>query len=195
MYSRSIICTLGAVLVFAFIPVSKAIGQTAESLSQVKKVFVDSLGGQKGATELRDAIIKALRKNSDIQIVATASEADAVITGSGKIWQTGSIRLGPHGSVSQPAYDGYLQGELKGKSEKTLWSQRLTPSSFPWNGIVWDLASHFVKNLMAALRQNKHDSHRVEISGAILLTGSPRVLPQDSIDLPHPDTRLPNSYN
>jgi hypothetical protein len=83
-------------------------------LSQVKKVFVDSLGTEKGATELRDAMIKALRKDSDIQIVASASEADAVIIGSGKIWQTGSIRLGPHGSVSQPMYDGYLQADLKG---------------------------------------------------------------------------------
>ena len=84
MYSRNIICALGAVLVFAFIPASKASGQTAESLSQVNKVFVDSLGGENGATELRDAIIKALRKNSDIRIVATASEADAGITGIAK---------------------------------------------------------------------------------------------------------------
>jgi hypothetical protein len=183
MYSRYIICAVCAVLVFAFVPVSKASGQAAESLAQVKKVFVDSLGGENGATELRDAIIKALHKDSDIQIVATASEADAVITGIGKIWVTGAVRLGPHGSVSQPTYDGYLQAELKGRGDKTLWSQHVTPSSFPWNGIVWDLASHFVKNLLAVLRQNKHDSY-------VLLTGSPRVLPQDSIDLPHPVTRL-----
>ncbi len=68
-------------------------------------------------------------------------------------------------------YDGYLQAELKGKGDKTLWSQHVTPSSFPWNGIVWDLASHFVKNLMAALRQNKHDSYGAEISRATLLMG------------------------
>jgi hypothetical protein len=150
-----IISTLGAILVFACVFVNKAYGQTAESLSQVKKVFVDSLGTEKGATDLRDAMIKALRKDGDIQIVATANEADAVITGSGKIWQTGSIRLGPHGSVSQPMYDGYLQVELKGKGDKTLWSQRLTPSSFPWNGVVWDLASHLVKSLMVAIRQDR----------------------------------------
>jgi hypothetical protein len=54
---------------------------------------VDSLGREEGATELRDAMIKALHKNSDIQIVTTASEADAVIKGNGKIWVTGSMRF------------------------------------------------------------------------------------------------------
>jgi hypothetical protein len=135
-------------------------------------VFVDSLGGEEGATEIRDAMIKALRENSDVQIVATASEADAIITGSGKIWATGSIRPGLHGSVSQTMHEGDLQAELKGRGDKILWSQHVTPSSFPWNGIAWDLASHFVKNLTAALRQNKHNSYRVEISGAITSHGS-----------------------
>ena len=83
---RKTICALGAILVFTFLPVNKANAQTAESLSQVKRVLVDSLGTEEGATELRDAMIKALRKNSDIQVVATASEADAVVRGSGKIW-------------------------------------------------------------------------------------------------------------
>jgi hypothetical protein len=147
------ICALGAVLVFAFIPGKKADGQTAESLSQVKRVFVDSLGTEEGATELRDAMIKALRKNNDIQVVATASEADAVIRGRGKIWETGSMRVGPRGGISQKTYDGYLQVELMGNGNKTLLSYSVTPSRFPWNGIVWDLASYAVKNLMRSLRQ------------------------------------------
>jgi len=154
MYFRKVLWAI-AILVFAFVLVNKAHAQTAESLSQVKKVFVNSLGTEEGATELRDAMIKALRKNSDIQIVASGSEADAVIMGKGKIWKTGSIRLG-RGSYLQSVYDGYLQAELKGKDDKTLWSQYVKPSSFPWNGIIGDLASHLVKNLMTALRQNRN---------------------------------------
>jgi hypothetical protein len=149
---RKTIRTLVAVLVLAFVPAIKAKGQNAESLSQVERVFVDSLGAEEGATELRAALIKALRKNSDIRVVAAASEADAVIRGSGKIWVTGSVRVGPHGGISQKTWDGYLQVELVGKRNKTLWAFRATPSSFPWNGIVWDLASHLVKNLMVVLR-------------------------------------------
>lgn len=135
---------------------NKAYGQAAESLSQVKKVLVDSLGTEYGASNLRDAILKALKKNGDIQVVATVSEADAVIRGSGKIWVTGSLRVGPHGGISEKTYDGYLQVELLGRANKTLWSFRATPSRFPWNGIVWDLASHVVKSLMEALRQNRN---------------------------------------
>jgi hypothetical protein len=163
---RKLFCALSAVFVIAFIPVSKAYGQTAESLSQVKKVFVNSFGTEEGASDLRDAILKALHKNSDIQVVATVSEADAVIRGSGKIWVTGSMHVGPHGGVSEKTYDGYLQVELLGKANKTLWSFRATPSRFPWNGIVWDLASHVVKSLMEALRQTrKADPDRVRILG------------------------------
>lgn len=155
-WPRRAIRALGAVLVFALVPVNKANGQTAVSLSQVKKLFVDSLGTEEGATELRDAMIKTVRKSSDIQIVATASDADAEITGSGKIWVTGSMHVGPHGTSSQKTYDGYLQVKLMGKGDKTLWSYRVTPSKFPWNGIVQDLASHLVKNLIAALRQSRN---------------------------------------
>lgn len=124
----------------------------------MKKVFVDSLGTEEGASDLRDAMIKALRKNSEIQVVVTASEADAIIRGSGKIWETGTLHIGTHGSLSEKTFDGYLQVELLGQGSRTLWSFRATPSRFPWNGIVWDLASHVVKSLMAALRQNRNGS-------------------------------------
>jgi hypothetical protein len=163
---RKLLCILSAVVVFAFVPVNQAYGQSAESLSQVRKVFVESLGTEEGASDLRDAILKALHKNSDIQVVASASEADAVITGNGKIWVTGSMHLGPHGGASEKTYDGYLQVELLGKANKTLWSFRATPSRFPWYGIVWDLASHVVKYLMEALRQTrKAGIDRVRIPG------------------------------
>jgi hypothetical protein len=59
---RKLLCVLSAVVVFALMPVNRAYGQTAESLSQVKKVFVDSLATEEGASDLRDAMIKALRK-------------------------------------------------------------------------------------------------------------------------------------
>jgi hypothetical protein len=154
-HPRKVVCSLGVVLVFALMTQIRAHGQTAESLSQVRKVYVGSLGTEEGATELRDAIIKALRRSSEVQIVETAEQADAVIVGSGKIWVTGSMRVGIRGSLSQKTYDGYLQAELVGKNDKTLWLYRVTPSNFQWNGIAWDLASHLVNNLMEAVRQIK----------------------------------------
>jgi hypothetical protein len=88
---------LAAILVFVFMPGNKANGQTAESLSEVNKVFVGSLGTEEGATQLRDAMIKAFRKYGGVQIVATTSEADAEIIRSENIWVTGSMNVGPHG--------------------------------------------------------------------------------------------------
>jgi hypothetical protein len=164
--SWKLFCALSAIFVFAFMLVNKAYGQTAESLPQVKKVFVNSLGTDEGASDLRDAILKALHKKSDIQVVASASEADAVITGKGKIWVTGSMHFGPHGGVAEKTYDGYLQVELLGEANKRLWSFRATPSRFPWDGIVWDLASHVVNSLMEALRQTrKTGADKVRILG------------------------------
>ena len=130
---------LSATAILFFAHVITANGQTAESLSQVKKVFVDSLGTEHGATELRDAMIKAPSKNSYIQVVATASEADAVVRGSGKIWETGSMRIGLRGSISQKTYDGYLQADSR--NGVTRCDHSVLPSRFQWNGIVWDLAS------------------------------------------------------
>src|SRR5437899_12852603 len=54
--------------------------QTAETLSQVKRVYVGSLGAKQGATELHDKLIKRLRKTRGIEVVASTSEADAIIT-------------------------------------------------------------------------------------------------------------------
>lgn len=152
---QHIICVVVVNFVLLFTPDFEAKCQTAESLSQVKKIFVDSLGTEQGATEIRNELIKALQKNKTIQIVKTATEADAIVKGTGKIWVTGSVRVGIRGSLSQATYDGYLQAELRGKGDRTLWSQLVTPSKFPWNGIVPDLAGHFAKYLAEALRQNK----------------------------------------
>lgn len=157
-----VLCVAGVSLSIALGAGIEARGQTAESLSQVRKIFVDSLGTEEGGTELRNALIKALRKNKSIQIVETANEADAVIKGTGKIWVTGYIHVGPHGGMSEATYDGYLQAVLKGKDDKTLWSRRVTPSKFPWNGIVPDLAGHFANELSEALRQNKSFELRVD---------------------------------
>jgi hypothetical protein len=43
--SRKLIYALGAIVIFFFLPVNKANGQTAESLSQVRKVFVENAAG------------------------------------------------------------------------------------------------------------------------------------------------------
>jgi hypothetical protein len=53
--------------------------QTAETLPQLKKIYVASLGGKQGAAELRDKLILRLKKSPAIE-VRSSSEAHAILT-------------------------------------------------------------------------------------------------------------------
>lgn len=130
--------------------------QTAETLSQVKRIYVGSLGAKQGASELRDKLIQRLRKARGVEVVASPGQADAIITGTGAVWIEAYISTNPKPSPynRQPVYDGYLSVELKGKNNETLWSHRATPGRFRWNGVPQDLVNRLTKQLLAALHQN-----------------------------------------
>jgi hypothetical protein len=130
-------------------------GQTAETLSQVKRIYVGSLGTKQGASSLRAKLILRLRKARGIEVVASPSEADAIITGTGEVWLIGYISTNPKLSPynRQPVYDGYLLVELKGKNDNTLWSCRATPGRFLWNGVPQDLVNRLTNRLLASLHQ------------------------------------------
>jgi hypothetical protein len=127
--------------------------QTAETLSQVKKVYVGSLGDKQGATELHDKLIRRLRKTRGIEVVAIRREADAIITGTGETWVKGYISTNPKPSPynRQPVYDGYLSVELRGKDNAVLWSAVIKPGGFRWNGVPQDLVNRLAKKLNASL--------------------------------------------
>jgi hypothetical protein len=130
--------------------------QSAVTISQVKKVYVDSLGSKKGASEIREALIARLRKSQEIQVVANAEEADAVITGNGEIWIKGYYSTDPKPSRFNqvPIYGGVLSVELKGKNDETLWSYLVTPSKARWGSILQDLSDQMVKKFLETLRKN-----------------------------------------
>jgi hypothetical protein len=131
--------------------------QTAETLSQVKKVYVTSLGGKQGAAELRDKLILRLKKCPGIEVVGSSSEADAILTGTGETWQTGYINTSPKPSPysRQPVYDGYLSVELHGKAGTLLWSYIARPGKFQWNDVPQDLVNRTAKNLLAAMHNTR----------------------------------------
>jgi len=130
--------------------------QTAVKLAQVRKVFVGSLGEKKGAAELRDEMIKRLKGNQTVQVVATATEADAVLTGSGETWVKGYYSTSPRPSryAQSTIYGGTLSVEVKGKDNETLWSYAVTPSKFTWSSVTQDLADQMVKKFVKALQDS-----------------------------------------
>jgi len=127
--------------------------EAAESLSQVKKIYVDSLGTDNGAAKMRERLVQRLRKSHEVQVVADPKESDALIKGTGRIWITGRTSLSPHShSASQPTFGGFLSVEVVGKDGSTLWSYLVSPSNFPWNSISDDLARQMVSKLLAAIK-------------------------------------------
>jgi hypothetical protein len=132
--SLLIICFLAATQVPCSGKLDGAAAQTVETLSQVKKVYVTSLGGKQGAAEIRDKLIFRLKKCPGIEVVGSSSEADAILTGTRETWLNGSVNTSPKPSPysRQPVYDGYLSVELHGKSGTVLWSYFAKPGKFQW---------------------------------------------------------------
>jgi hypothetical protein len=94
--------------------------QTAETLPQLKKIYVASLGGKQGAAELRDKLILRLKKCSGIEVVGSSSEADAILTGTGETWLNGYINTSskPSPYSRQPVYSGGCEGAAEPRIDR-----------------------------------------------------------------------------
>ncbi|MGC2109087.1 MAG: phosphate ABC transporter substrate-binding protein PstS [Candidatus Korobacteraceae bacterium] len=140
-------------------PVMRLEAQTAQSLAQVKKLYVEAFDGGKPALQLRQALIKRLRK-SKYQIVENASEADAILKGTGQIWVKGYLTTNWRSPSTnrQAVYGGYLSAEVVGKDRETLWSYLVTPGKLIWSGIIDDLAGNMAKEMIAASSEQSSPS-------------------------------------
>jgi phosphate transport system substrate-binding protein len=129
--------------------------QTAETLSQVKKIFVESFGQEESANKVRERIIKQLHKNPRLEVVEAAKEADAVIKGTESVWVAGYYSNSGRvpSNARQPILHGYLSAEVIGKNNETLWSYLVTPSKFRSGPITDDLADQFVTKFDGAIAQ------------------------------------------
>lgn len=111
-------------LLFCVLP---GVAQTTRS------VFVDSLGGKPGASELRKQLTAELRKSAQFHLVDTPAQADLVLSGNGEVWVKSHYSLNPRNrsvnSDAQAVYTGYLSVELKDKKGETVWSYLATPHS------------------------------------------------------------------
>jgi hypothetical protein len=72
------------------------------------------------ASNLREAVIKQLRKSRRLEVVATAAEADAIVKGSGSVWVMGYVSADPRSPANtrQADYRGFLSVEVVGKASQ-----------------------------------------------------------------------------
>ena len=71
--------------------------QTAATLSQVKKIYIEPFTGKRGAEEIRNEVMDRLKHDPALTIVDSASQSDAVLKGNGEIWTSGYIGNNPAG--------------------------------------------------------------------------------------------------
>jgi phosphate ABC transporter phosphate-binding protein len=139
-------------LVLCVVPVAVS-AQNAQTLAQVKKVYVGSLGQGEGAEEMRGRLVRRLEKTHVLQVVQAPEGADALLKGTTQIWTTGHISTSPPShAISEAVYAGFLSVEIVGKDNQTLWSYLVTPSSFPLHGVTDDLAGQLVGKLLGDLK-------------------------------------------
>jgi len=125
------------------------------TVAQARKIFVDSLGTDHGADEMRSSMIRRLQKTRDFEVVSDRKNADAILRGTGRIWVTGHITINPRTHVSRPTFGGFLSVEVVGKNGETLWSYMVTPDQVFWNGITDDLAEQIVKRMVVAFNESQ----------------------------------------
>jgi phosphate transport system substrate-binding protein len=175
--------------------------ENVERLSQIKKLYVGSLGTDNGAAEMREQMVRQLRKSHEVELVSDPKAADAVVKGTGRIWVTGRVSLNPRShSSSQPVYEGFLSVEVAGESGEVFWSYLVTPSKFPWNGIEEDLANQLVTRLLRAIKEEGSQATAVpslEVKSTGTLRGAgatfPSPLYQQWFELfqeEHPDVQI-----
>ena len=180
--SRTSYALAALLLSLALTTVSSSRGQAAETLSQVKKVYIESFGQENGAAKLRDRTIERLRENRRLEIVAAQNEADAVIKGSGGVWVAGYVSNSPRSpsSTRHPIYHGFLSVEVIGKDSEPLWSYLVTPSKFSTRDIIEDLADHLVAKLGDDLEQKNERalvSLAAEANAEVTMAGAGATFP------------------
>jgi hypothetical protein len=128
-------------------------GQSAETLSQARKLYIGSFGQDRNAAKVRGQLIRRLEKSHELQVVQRLNEADAFVKGTAQIWTAGHISLSPHSEASATVFEGFLSVEVIGKNNQTLWSYLVTPSKFSVD-IKSDLAAQLAKRLLGDMKQS-----------------------------------------
>ena len=152
---RPLICS-AATYIFLSLLVALSLpgqAQTADTLNQVKKIYVDVYDGKSDATEMRQRLIDSLRKTPSLEVVADQAKADAILKAKGETWVRAYISVNPRSNSSYPVYGGFLSAQLIGRDGEPLWSYLVTPRKYPSSGVHQDLADQLARKLVIALHE------------------------------------------
>ncbi len=162
--------------------------QTAATLAQVRKIYVEPFGGKRGAGEIRDQVIDRLKRDAALTIVGNAAQSDAVLKGNGEIWVSGYVGNNPRAQASNrsPVYSGYLSLTLEGGKAQPLWSYLVTPAASLSGTITSNLAGRGAKLLIAAAARDRESGASSPSSSAPSAAGAQQSLTGAGATFPAP---------
>jgi phosphate transport system substrate-binding protein len=145
-------CRIFAIGLFLTATFQPGSAQTAESLSQIRRILVEPLGQGTLGNEFRERVIDRLRKDGHLTVVEASGQADAVMSGTAEVWVTGHVSVSPRtaSTTKQTVFSGFLSARVMGRNNEVLWSYLVTPRKIEWGGIVHDLADNLTAKLLEA---------------------------------------------
>jgi hypothetical protein len=123
-----------------------------QNLTEVKTIFVDSLGQGDGPMVIRDKIINRLATSGRFQVALGPEKADAILTGSANETSTTRYANGTGGS----RIDATVAIRLITKDQKILWVSETKNGSFTRNASS-SVADNVVKGLLKAAAVTKQN--------------------------------------
>ncbi len=200
--------TTGPLLQWAAIPIVLSLllaltlpaqAQTADTLSHVRKIYIDTAAAKPDANEMRKHLMDSLHNDHSLEIVTDPSHADAILKVSSEIWVKAYISVNPRVPGNKyPVYGGFLSAQLIGKGGDPLWSYLVTPSRYASSGIHRDLSDQLIKNLLVAVHDAAQSSSANRPTTLVKVAGAtfPAPLYQawiESFRQHHPEIQI--TYN
>jgi hypothetical protein len=143
-----------ALLFLLIVGLAPAQAQSADSLGQVRKIYIDTSLERRDAAEISKHLGESLRRDHSIEIVTDPNGADAILKTNSEVWVKAYISVSPRSPGNKyPVYGGFLSAQLTGKGGDTLWSYLVTPSRYASSGVEHDLADQLARKLLSALHE------------------------------------------
>jgi Lipopolysaccharide-assembly len=125
-----------------------------QRLQDVHRIYVDSFGTGDGADVIRSKVITRLVKAGRFEIVQSADQADAVLTGASQVSKTAHYSANTNGQYGNASggtrYHATAGVQLVSKDQKILWADDTSNGAFSRSASS-SLADRIVKNLLKAI--------------------------------------------
>jgi tetratricopeptide (TPR) repeat protein len=128
-------------------PSSQPAPQGAQRLQDVRRIYVGSFGAEEGAEVIRTKVITRLVKTGRFEVVQSADQADAILTGASYVSRTERYSANGSGGTHYHATAGV---QLINKNQNILWADDTSSGGFSRSASS-SLADRIVNDLLKAI--------------------------------------------